>query len=178
MNDSDLEPGAGERDAKKSAPTRFAAMEFEKTEPGTSDSACVGVGVLASDSETILVVEDETFVREAITEILSSVRYRVLEARNAAEALLLFHRHQYNIDLLLTDVVLPDRNGCDLASEFARLYRDVRTIFISGYPENALTRQGSCQREWRYLSKPFSGEALLVKVAEVLQSASVETAPD
>jgi two-component system cell cycle sensor histidine kinase/response regulator CckA len=74
------------------------------------------------------------------------VGYRVLEARNAAEALLVFHRHQYNIELLLTDVVLPDRNGCDLASEFARLYRNVRTIFISGYPENAVTRQGFCQR--------------------------------
>jgi CheY-like chemotaxis protein len=179
VNRSDLVFGMKQRNATGSAPTGFGAIELEKTEFGmTSDTTCVGAGLLPGGSETILVVEDEAFVREAITEILSSVGYRVLEARSAAEALLVFHRHQYDIELLLTDVVLPDRNGCDLASEFARLCRNVRTIFTSGYPENAVTRQGFCQRGWRYLPKPFSGEALLVKVAEVLQSTSVETAPD
>src|SRR5580704_6604525 len=86
---------------------------------------------------TILVVEDEAFVREVVGEVLCSAGYRVLKAQNAAEALFVFHRYREKVELLLTDVVLPDRNGCDLASEFALLCHGVPTVFISGYPENA-----------------------------------------
>jgi two-component system cell cycle sensor histidine kinase/response regulator CckA len=135
-------------------------------EPGIAESVRHGAG-------TILVVEDEAFVREVLGEILRSAGYRVLVARNAAEATLIFHRDTEGIQLLLTDVVLPDRSGCDLASEFAHLCRGLRTMFISGYPENAVTRKGSQRSEWFYLPKPFSGTLLVQKVTEALQACSI-----
>jgi two-component system, cell cycle sensor histidine kinase and response regulator CckA len=135
-------------------------------EPGIAESVLHGAG-------TILVVEDEAFVREVLGEILRSAGYRVLVARNAAEARIMFHHEREGIQLLLTDVVLPDRNGCDLASEFAPLRRGLKTMFISGYPENAVTRKGSQHSEWLYLPKPFSGTSLIQKVAEALQGGSI-----
>jgi two-component system cell cycle sensor histidine kinase/response regulator CckA len=121
---------------------------------------------------TILLVEDEAFVRDVVEEILSSAGYRVLKARSAGEALRIYHAYQGKVELLLTDVVLPDRNGCDLASEFSLLCRGVRTIFISGYPENAVTRKGFRRGLWFYLSKPFSGQTLINKMTEALQAGS------
>ncbi len=116
---------------------------------------------------TILLVEDEAFVREVAGQVLCSAGYSVLTARNASEALLAFREHPEAVQLLLTDVVLPDRNGCDLALELAGLCRNIRTIFTSGYPENSVTRKAlppGCS----YLPKPFSADSLLRKVRDVL----------
>jgi two-component system, cell cycle sensor histidine kinase and response regulator CckA len=121
---------------------------------------------------TILLVEDEALVRDVVDEILSSAGYRVLKARSVGEALRIFHGYQGKVELLLTDVVLPDRNGYDLASEVALLCQGVRTIFISGYPENAVTRRGFRRGRCFYLAKPFSGHTLIQKVTEALQSGS------
>jgi DNA-binding NtrC family response regulator len=139
----------------------------------SSIPAFAGEKLNGSASGTILLVEDEAFVRDVVDEILSSAGYHVLKARSAGEALRIFHCYQGKIELLLTDVVLPDRNGCDLALEFALLCRGVRTIFISGYAENALTRKGFVQERWLYLPKPFSGQTLIHKVTEALQNCSV-----
>ena len=117
---------------------------------------------------TILLVEDESFVRDVAYEILCSAGYRVLPARNAADAVLAFRHHVEGVHLLLTDVVLPDRDGCDLALELVMGGGCVRAIFISGYPENSITRKGLQHPGWFYLPKPFSAASLLQKVREVL----------
>ena len=122
---------------------------------------------------TILLVEDEAFVRDVACETLCSAGYRVLQARNAAEAVLAFRGHPDEVQLLLTDVVLPDRNGCDLALELVSMGRSVRAIFISGYPENSVTRKGLQHPGWSYLPKPFSAVSLLQKVREVLNEVSM-----
>jgi two-component system, cell cycle sensor histidine kinase and response regulator CckA len=119
---------------------------------------------------TILLVEDEAFVRNVAYEILCSAGYRVLPARNAAEAIQAFRGRAGGVQLLLTDVVLPDRNGCDLALELVTMGSGVKTIFISGYPENSITRKGLQHPGWSYLPKPFSAVSLLQKVKEVLAS--------
>ncbi|MGH9544877.1 MAG: response regulator [Terriglobales bacterium] len=124
---------------------------------------------------TILLVEDEAFVRSVTCEILSSAGYRVLSACNAAEALQSFRSHSDEVHLLLTDVVLPDRNGCDLALELVTLSRGIRAVFVSGYPENAVTRTGLRQPGWFYLPKPFSAASLLQKIREVLNEAGRES---
>jgi two-component system, cell cycle sensor histidine kinase and response regulator CckA len=116
---------------------------------------------------TILLVEDETFVRKVACEILMSGGYRVLEAKDAAEAVETFRAEPEAVQLILADVVLPDRNGCDLAFELAPR-KDIRVIFISGYPVNRITRNGLEQPGWFYLPKPFSAESLLGKVKEAL----------
>jgi two-component system cell cycle sensor histidine kinase/response regulator CckA len=87
-------------------------------------------------------VEDEAFVRKVVYETLCSGRYRVLTARNAADAVQAFHGHAEEVQLLLTGVVLPDRNGCALALELIAASGGVKAIFISGYPENSVTRKG------------------------------------
>jgi two-component system cell cycle sensor histidine kinase/response regulator CckA len=117
---------------------------------------------------TILLVEDEVFVRKVAYEILCSAGYRVLPAPNAAEAVRAFRGHAEGVQLLLTDVVLPDRNGCDLALELVAIGGGVRAIFISGYPETSITRKGLQHPSWFYLPKPFSAVSLLQKVKEVL----------
>ena len=117
---------------------------------------------------TILLVEDESFVRDVAYEILCSAAYRVLPARNAADAVRAFHCHAEGVQLLLTDVVLPGRNGCDLALELVMGGGCVKAIFVSGYPENSITRKGLQHPGWFYLPKPFSAASLLHKVKEVL----------
>jgi len=116
---------------------------------------------------TILLVEDETFVRNVACEILSFEGYRVLQARNAAEAVKTFRAQPEAVQLILADVVLPDRNGCDMAFELTP-GTGTRVIFISGYPVNRVTRNGLQQSGWFYLAKPFSAVLLLQKVKEVL----------
>jgi two-component system, cell cycle sensor histidine kinase and response regulator CckA len=88
----------------------------------------------AQGRETILLVEDEAFVRDITGEILETAGYRVLKARNAAEATGAFRRYKAIIRLLVTDVVLPGRNGRDLATELRKINPNLKTIFISGYP--------------------------------------------
>lgn len=133
------------------------------------DSAFVASDPLSSQlTRTILLVEDEAFVRDVACEILSAAGYCVLKAGNAAEALRTFHRYPEKVQLLLTDVVLPDRNGCDLALELTTLCHTVRAIFVSGYPENSATTKGIQRPGWCYLPKPFSAASLLEKVREVL----------
>jgi len=118
---------------------------------------------------TILLVEDERFLRETTCEILESAGYRVLKTRNAAEAMTAFREYKAIVRLLLTDVVLPGQNGRDLANDLRSVCPYLRVIFISGYPENVVTRQGIQEDGMFYLPKPFSLQSLTRKVRQVLQ---------
>src|SRR5947208_16963181 len=96
---------------------------------------------LKSEATTILLVEDEKFVREVAGEILLSAGYCPLQAWCAAEARRLFYEHA-DVHPLVTDVVLPDDNCAHLAQELASRRPGLKTIFISGYPESAVARAG------------------------------------
>jgi two-component system cell cycle sensor histidine kinase/response regulator CckA len=124
---------------------------------------------LSAPRNTILVVEDEAFVRDAACDILEREGYRVLRAANAMEAQAAFYSQPRNIQLLLSDVVLPDQNGLRLAKDLQAAYPALKTIFISGYPENAVTRCGLTTDQMSYLPKPFSAGSLLGKVRQVLE---------
>ena len=117
---------------------------------------------------TILLVEDEAFLREVTCEILESTGYRVLKTRNAAEATSTFGEYKSIVRLLLTDVVLPGQNGRDLANELRSVCPKLRILFISGYPENVVTRHGIQEDGMFYLSKPFSLQSLTRKVTQAL----------
>lgn len=136
-------------------------------EVSAEPECCASAREFVQRAATILLVEDETFVRDVACEILSSEGYRVLQARNAAEAVEAFRAQPEGVQLILADVVLPDRNGCDMAFELAPS-GGIRVIFISGYPVNRITRNGLQQPGWFYLPKPFSAVALLQKVREAL----------
>jgi two-component system, cell cycle sensor histidine kinase and response regulator CckA len=123
---------------------------------------------------TILLVEDETFLREVTCEILESAGYRVLKTRNAKEAISTFSEYKPIVRLLLTDVVLPGQNGRDLANDMRTICPNLRIIFISGYPENVVTRQGIQEEGMYYLPKPFSLRSLTRKVKQVLEQEETE----
>jgi CheY-like chemotaxis protein len=91
---------------------------------------------------TILLVEDESRLREVTCEVLEAAGYRVLKTRNAAEAISVFTEYKAIVRLLLTDVVLPGQNGRDLATDLRSVCPKLKIIFISGYPENVVTPTG------------------------------------
>ena len=124
--------------------------------------------------ETILLVEDEDFVRQVTAEVLSFGGYQVFGARTAAEAMRVFRQQRAKVQLLLTDVVLPGTNGRELARDLRLLDPALKTMFISGYPDNEVTRHGLEEPGMFYLPKPFSVESLMQKVRQVLAAAPIE----
>jgi len=122
-------------------------------------------------SETILLAEDETGVRELASEFLISAGYTVLVAADGAEALELASRHSHPIDLLLTDMVMPRMGGLDLAERISKARPETRTIFMTGYAEFPLKNDDVFPIDACVLQKPFSRLTLLVKIREVLSAA-------
>ena len=122
----------------------------------------------AEAKRSILLVEDEEYVREVAREILELEGYRVFEASHPNEALERYEQHGGNIDLLLTDVVMPGMDGHDLAVRLTRRQPSIKSIFMSGYTENALLRRGIRDLNAVYLQKPFTLQALVEKVREVI----------
>jgi CheY-like chemotaxis protein len=115
----------------------------------------------------ILLVEDEEYVREVAREILRLQGYCVIEANGPHEALERYEQHGAEIDLLLTDIVMPGMDGPDLAERLTQRQPSIKSIFMSGYTENAL-RRGALELAAGYLQKPFTLKALVDKVHEVL----------
>jgi CheY-like chemotaxis protein len=117
---------------------------------------------------SILLVEDENFVREVTAEILIAAGYSVLTARSAVEAVREFRQHKGEVELLVADVVLPGKNGRDMAKELMKEDPNLKTLFISGYPENAVGHNQDFSRNTVYLSKPFSLGSLMQKIRDVI----------
>jgi two-component system cell cycle sensor histidine kinase/response regulator CckA len=125
----------------------------------------------AGGAETVLLVEDEQSVRALIRRLLAGNGYTVLEAGGAGEALETARRHSGRIHLLLTDVVMPEMSGSDLAAGFVALRPEGRVIFMSGYTDDAVVRHGLVGEGLNFLQKPFTPDALALKVREVLDAA-------
>jgi CheY-like chemotaxis protein len=123
-------------------------------------------------SETVLLVEDEDQVRSLTRDVLQRQGYTVLEARHPGEALLLAGRHQGPIHLLVTDVILPQMDGRELADRLAAARPELKVIYVSGYVSGASAHPGGGQPGRGFLGKPFSPGALARKVREVLDAVS------
>ncbi len=134
------------------------------TVEASSVEACVG------GSETILVCDDEDIVGQVIAQLLQSAGYTVLLADSGARALALAASRPGKIALLLTDVAMPEMNGCELAERLGRQYADLRVIYMSGSDPGALKADGSIGAGDVALQKPISRDALLRNVREVMQS--------
>jgi DNA-binding NtrC family response regulator len=142
-----------------------------------SGAACVQAGHLiksenwshgdplaSSDAETILLVEDESFVREVTREVLESAGYQVFSARNAVEATNIFEQAESEIDLLLTDVILPGENGRLLGAKLQQKNPGLKILYVTGYAAQMETKgkDNDC------LAKPFSTDTLLQRVRRIL----------
>ena len=119
-------------------------------------------------SETVLLVEDEPHVRMLAREALEEAGFRLLEAQQGVEALALVKKHRGAIHLLLTDVVMPEMGGPELADRMAAAYPAMKVLFMSGYADSTIRRRGVLKSRMALLPKPFSPDALVRKVREVL----------
>ncbi len=117
---------------------------------------------------TILLVEDEDSVRQITRYVLESAGYLVLEACSPEQAVVLFREFEGTVHLLLTDVVMPNISGVELAARLKELRPNLTTMFMSGYARNAGLSQYSFGSPDYYIQKPFSTATLLSRVAEAL----------
>jgi CheY-like chemotaxis protein len=139
----------------------------EATEEGERESRYPALGALEG-SETILLVEDEEQVRALARTILQRFGYHVIEAQTGGDALLASEKYAGTIDLLLTDVIMPRINGPQLAQRLSR--QVTKVLYMSGYTEDSMVRQGLVDSSVALLQKPITSESLVRKVREVLDS--------
>ena len=121
-------------------------------------------------SETILLVEDQAEVRNLVRRLLEARGYHVLAAASGHDALRLTVQHAGAIDLLVTDVMMPGMSGREVALLLAPAHPRMRTLYLSGYPEESIVGDARLEPGIAFLQKPFTAEALARKVREVVES--------
>jgi CheY-like chemotaxis protein len=119
-------------------------------------------------AETLLLVEDETQVRELETKMLTQFGYAVLTAANGHEALDVSRNHPGEISLLVTDVVMPIMSGRQVADTLVASRPGLKVLYLSGYTENTIGDHGVLDSGVNFLSKPFTHQALALKIREIL----------
>lgn len=117
--------------------------------------------------ETILLVDDETNVRQLVRRILQMNGYTVLEASRGVDALQICQQHEGPIHLLLTDVLMPEMNGQNLAAQVTALRPHTQVLYMSGYMDPLIALVG-LRAEIAFIQKPFTADALARKVREAL----------
>jgi CheY-like chemotaxis protein len=141
-------------------------VEDAPADSGKSEAAAVIWG-----KETVLVVEDQPEVRKYAAAALHAYGYRVIQAENAGEAQALCERGYERIDLVLTDVVMPNMSGKELANRLAKRWPGIKVLFMSGYTDDAIMQHGVLEEGAAFIQKPFSPGQLATKVREMLVTA-------
>jgi CheY-like chemotaxis protein len=140
--------------------------------PAVAASAAQGVtdgGAEPIGWETVLLVEDEDAVRVLAREVLRRHRYVVLEAHHGVEALSVAEHHPHDIHLLVTDVVMPQMSGRELAERLSAVRPSMKRLFMSGYSDHALVHD-QVTRGFAFLQKPFTPDVFVRKVRKILDS--------
>ena len=127
-------------------------------------------------NETILLAEDEENVRQLVASFLGSMGYRVLLASDGESARQAAHSHTGEIDLLLTDIVMPKGGGRELAEDLRKTFPYLKVLFTSGYAGDAVVRHGILESGSAFVPKPFSVQFLARKIREILDGPSIQPA--
>jgi PAS domain S-box-containing protein len=132
----------------------------------------------ARGSETVLFVEDEESVRELVRDYLSGTGYKVLEAVDGAQALEIAAAHKGSIEILVTDVVMPRLSGRELASRLIAQRPNIRVLYISGYTDDSIFRNGVLEGDAAYLQKPFNLKTIAQRIRDVLDGVATTVEAD
>ena len=125
---------------------------------------------VARGQETILLVEDEPGVLRLVRKMLEGIGYRVLAAGTPVEAIRMAEKHSGDIHLLITDVIMPEMNGRELAQKLMSLYPGLKSLFMSGYTADVIAHHGVLDEGTGFIQKPFSTQDLAAKIREALDS--------
>jgi PAS domain S-box-containing protein len=155
-----------QRSAQRAAELLQPLLTGDEAVPATEASRSEADALRGS--ETILLVDDEDAIRRLLTETLGMGGYTVLEARHGAEALDVCARHDGPIHVMVTDVVMPQMSGQELAQRVRPVRPDMKVVYVSGYTDIPITHQGRIDRDSAFLPKPFMPHALTRKIREVL----------
>jgi len=128
------------------------------------------LGDILRGHETILLVEDEASLLKMVRQMLEKFGYRVLAASSPGEAFRIAKAHSGEINLLITDIVMPEMNGRDLAKELISLYPSLRYLLMSGYSGKVFSLQGILDENENFIQKPFSMQELGSKVRAVIET--------
>jgi CheY-like chemotaxis protein len=158
----DTAPGAG---------STFRVYLPAAQEAETSQTGAVA-HVQASGTGTVLLVEDEQAVAAVVAIGLRKAGYAVLQASDARQALAIASARPGQIDVLLTDVVLPGMNGRELSDRIVQFQRQIRVLFMSGYSDDAVLQRGVKASSVAFIQKPFSVDALTARLREILSPPS------
>jgi two-component system cell cycle sensor histidine kinase/response regulator CckA len=145
------------------------AVEAEGKTRASSVAESVGSG-----TETILLVEDDAAVRKVAVSVLVKLGYRVLDAGGGKQAMQWMAEHEGKIDLLLTDLIMPEMSGRQVAEEAHKLQPEMKVLFMSGYTDDAVVRHGLVSGETAFLQKPFTPLSMGAKVREALDGAKAK----
>jgi PAS domain S-box-containing protein len=147
-------------------------IETEEPHPGAPAPTQALSGAALRGSETVFVVEDDETLREIIVEALEAYGYRILAAANGVEALSVARAFVGRIDVLLTDVVMPQMNGKELADRLCQTHPNMRVLFMSGYADDAIERYEVSGEGIAFLQKPFTADILARQVRGILDAAA------
>jgi len=151
-------------------------LYFPRVNPqATTADVTAPQGRLRQGSETILLVEDDSGVRNLVRHELAKTGYQVIEAKNGVEACLTATQQNYHVDLLLTDVVMPGMNGRELAQHLSVIKPNLRVLFMSGYLDDISVNSGMDPHRTTFLQKPFTPDLLLRTVRALLDSSAPAT---
>ena len=125
-------------------------------------------GIVGGKGEIVLVAEDDPAILRLTSLILEPLNYTVLKARSPKEAIARAEAYKGTIDLLVTDVVMPDMNGRELSETIIKIFPNLRTLFMSGYTADVIAHRGVLDSDVHFIHKPFSKQALAAKVREAL----------
>jgi len=148
--------------------TTFKVYLPQSTEKTVEEPPSPKISDLPGGSETILIVDDEIHIVSMLNQILSKIGYKVLSATNSSKAIALCREYKETIDVVLSDIIMPDMNGVELISILRETRPQLKAIFMSGYTNSMATESAGMDKNTVFLQKPFTFEELAKKIREAL----------